>query len=876
MDSDVYQPGRTATHRRGAISDPSSSFRSSHNTRSPHLPKDHSLRAISRPTASGSLLPSSRQQTLRPVSHPSPTSFSPTLPDPSSSSPPPPRIKPRAHSLPPEFERFAEQRARAYTSSANLSNDVTMTPTTPTTPSHTLPALSSDSPATTTKGKAKDLADVSLEKNPAVANRPNPDPSPALVSPSPSSPSSAAGSDDDSTPNSASCHRRHHHSHRHGHRHSYHRQSLPTSAFPMHPRHPLSANAHLAPWASSSSATSSVHVISSPVIPPHYPLITRETLKELELEVTLRSPQLRHDLLFDPGLQFRPTSGRRKREQTERYWEAVSREMEWGCTCTSFDRDGRIYPCVCGKTGKGAYSPFRSTDVPVHPAWHPLLLSTKPRILPLLETLKEVLHLVIHPSSTISPSNANNAQTGASSPTTQSSPSGNPTPILPAVPQPSSAHADPLLSSFDPALIQQEIQHGVFDYRSVFAWIGDVMKMHCAPMRDAMVESMVKMVTDPEESKDADAARKPVKALRMCFEILEVMKLDIANHQLQALRPYLLETSPEFELKTFQERFEKGVTSLNITRRWISRAAASIPLPSPPSRPKLIMSALCKAMVDLVFDPPAPATGASAPSFEPVQARFVKSSTGCDMGYPETLYLDHARLNSYVNDAADLLGLYMLIMLFRQLTTVSASSGVEDWEIDRVKREVWEVGPSRLGLCFDVCPSTSGDPKGKWEKGMGDVVLQVARRVEEVRERVRRGRKVVTEGEDETSRRPPSADLLALIENWQRTNYTKESPLQKIMKERLRTAVLDVVKEHALEGALKTSVVGRSGMSMRKVNRHAAAGTSSTAGQKRGGGLEPLMPEIVHLGERIARLVVFHAKVYRRLYEVEEFVDTEL
>ncbi|KAG8905478.1 hypothetical protein FRB99_008874 [Tulasnella sp. 403] len=175
-------------------------------------------------------------------------------------------------------------------------------------------------------------------------------------------------------------------------------------------------------------------------------------------------------------------------------------------------------------------------------------------------------------------------------------------------------------------------------------------------------------------------------------------------------------------------------------------------------------------------------------------------------------------------------------MLFHQLTTVAASAGVEDWEIDRVKREVWEVGPSRLGLCFDVCPSSEGDPKGKWEVGMGDVMLQVARRVEGARERVRRGGKAVKpEDEDETWRRPPSSKLVALVENWQKTDYKKDSPLQKILKQRLRTAVLDIVKEQALEGALETPVVG----------------------------------------ERIARLVVFHAKVYWRLYEAEEFVDTD-
>lgn len=51
------------------------------------------------------------------------------------------------------------------------------------------------------------------------------------------------------------------------------------------------------------------------------------------------------------------------------------------------------------------------------------------------------------------------------------------------------------------------------------------MKTHCAPMRDAMVETMVRMGTMEDVEDGVPRERRPVKALRMCFEILEVMKL---------------------------------------------------------------------------------------------------------------------------------------------------------------------------------------------------------------------------------------------------------------------------------------------------------------------------------------------------------------
>ncbi|KIM56774.1 hypothetical protein SCLCIDRAFT_204652 [Scleroderma citrinum Foug A] len=102
--------------------------------------------------------------------------------------------------------------------------------------------------------------------------------------------------------------------------------------------------------------------LSSPHIPSLHPLINRQTLKELDLAAILRNPQLRHDLLFDAGLQFRPTSGRRKRELSDRYWRAVAQELETGCTCVSFDMQWRPCECLCACRG-----------VPIIPAQNPIL-----------------------------------------------------------------------------------------------------------------------------------------------------------------------------------------------------------------------------------------------------------------------------------------------------------------------------------------------------------------------------------------------------------------------------------------------------------------------------------------------------------------------
>ena len=67
---------------------------------------------------------------------------------------------------------------------------------------------------------------------------------------------------------------------------------------------------------------------AAPILPP----INLQSLKEIDLQEILKNPQLRHDILFDPQLQFRPNldgdRGRRKKSVIERYWTEVEKECQ--------------------------------------------------------------------------------------------------------------------------------------------------------------------------------------------------------------------------------------------------------------------------------------------------------------------------------------------------------------------------------------------------------------------------------------------------------------------------------------------------------------------------------------------------------------------
>src|ERR1700733_11592782 len=103
-----------------------------------------------------------------------------------------------------------------------------------------------------------------------------------------------------------------------------------------------------------------------------------------------------HDLLFDPGLQFRPLTSRRRRIAADRYWMAILHELESGCTCTSFDEAGHLLPCkhaACDQVGLAWARPGINElktealkDMSVNPP--PSALS---RIPPLITELREVM-----------------------------------------------------------------------------------------------------------------------------------------------------------------------------------------------------------------------------------------------------------------------------------------------------------------------------------------------------------------------------------------------------------------------------------------------------------------------------------------------------
>lgn len=77
-------------------------------------------------------------------------------------------------------------------------------------------------------------------------------------------------------------------------------------------------------------------------------------------------------------------------------------------------------------------------------------------------------------------------------------------------------------SALDPDLIRQEVEHGVLDVGNLARFLGETLRMHCAPMRDDMVDLMVSLIAGDD---GVSSGEHIAQGLQMAFEILELMKL---------------------------------------------------------------------------------------------------------------------------------------------------------------------------------------------------------------------------------------------------------------------------------------------------------------------------------------------------------------
>ncbi|KAI9338204.1 T-complex protein 11-domain-containing protein [Obelidium mucronatum] len=357
---------------------------------------------------------------------------------------------------------------------------------------------------------------------------------------------------------------------------------------------------------------------------PLLPTVTRFTLRELDMDEILLNPQLRHDLYFDPNLQFKPnTDGERgtaKRLKTQKYWDKVTCEIE-------------------------NKQHFRI----------PLL------IFEIKQIVKELL------------------------------------------PYSQATHSE-LDANIDVGYVAQVLEHGVFDAVALMRYLAGLLKVNCAPARDEKVDLMVKAC---EEGRLGES-------LALCFEVLELMKLDYANHQLTRIRPHVVERAIEFEKNWFKDEIKWNRSTTTQMEAWFKEGYKT--LMNPPSTTTTTTASTTSIPTYSKHRPP-PLSKVYVHSLISTihhSQHLNEDDTSSDpTKLPELFSMDISRLQTFRNDFQDIVILASLMMVYRQLCALKT-----------MKENLWvllnDSDTSLTHIVLEMCRGV-GVVRGGGGKEVGEV-----------------------------------------------------------------------------------------------------------------------------------------------------------
>lgn len=251
---------------------------------------------------------------------------------------------------------------------------------------------------------------------------------------------------------------------------------------------------------------------TAPVSPP----VTADSLAELNMPRIINNPKLRHDVNFDRELHFRPNldgfKGKQKIEFAGLYWTALEGEL-----------------VLCGFVqGQKQDADYGEREA----YWQTVLTASLRRLPKVFKAVRDILNTLV-------PDEDQQAIT----------------------------------DRLDVPLIMREISHGLCDLVDLANWLAKVLKNHCAPMRDELVDRMKKeIIRGASEQKPG----KLVNGLRQLLNILEAMKLDVANHQIRHMRTILIENTIEFSRCYSAHRVKQGKILVLRAKHWIEDARWAI------------------------------------------------------------------------------------------------------------------------------------------------------------------------------------------------------------------------------------------------------------------------------------------------------------
>lgn len=375
-----------------------------------------------------------------------------------------------------------------------------------------------------------------------------------------------------------------------------------------------------------------INAIKNHPKPLPLPPINLQCLKEIDLQEIVKNPQLRHDIIFDPLLQFRPNldgeRGFKKKQLSDKYWRDVENEVY------VYSQEPEVFQ-------------YNHT-----------------RLVPLFDTLREVL--------------------------------------LTIVPQ---REAHVIHNVLDTELNVQELLRGSLIMTNLSEWLAQLFKHHCAPMRDAWVD---RMSAKFKEAEQESSLSKVIEGLKLVFQILEAMKLDIANHQIRILRPALLSNSVEFEKQYFQSLMNSDRVDLKSSLIWFNRKFNENISKGALQTDRLVPRDIYKLSIRNVIS--------------------LLSCRKMAREYPTSLSFDHARLILLRADIRQIVCLLICRLLFKQLVAndTTLDKGAKNY-IDsntiqkKLKTEIVSIITDEHGNC-------------RWTKNTMAIAIHLCKTITDLRD----------------------------------------------------------------------------------------------------------------------------------------------
>lgn len=277
------------------------------------------------------------------------------------------------------------------------------------------------------------------------------------------------------------------------------------SPTPQEPQYESDIQTFMADWMDVDGEDIAQCFQGAPIEPP----VTVDSLAELDLPRIINNPKLRHDVNFDRELHFRPNfeghRGQRKVKSADSYWKALVGELFVYAVALKAQRE--------------------EEDPQQYAYWVAIIDKAQCRLPKMFDAVKDILKT-----------------------------------LVPEYEQES------INLRFDVDLIMQEIIHGQCDLVSLSEWIAAVLKAHCAPMRDEIVDDMKRTI---QSGAWENSHEKLTDGLRQLVGILEQMKLDVANHQIRHMRPLLVDDTIHFQRKYNAYRMRQGKINVAGARNWL-------------------------------------------------------------------------------------------------------------------------------------------------------------------------------------------------------------------------------------------------------------------------------------------------------------------